>query len=115
MRGMTPAAEDAVERQVRAYNERDVDAFVDCYAEAVVVEDADGSALISGREGLRERYGRLFDESPELSGEIVSRLRVGSFVVDEERISGLPDGDLHAIAIYHLDGEGLIDRVRFLR
>jgi hypothetical protein len=30
-------------------------------------------------------------------------------------VSGRPDGRLQAIAIYRLDGDGLIDRVRFLR
>jgi hypothetical protein len=106
---------EAVERQVRAYNERDVDAFVACYAEGVVVEDGDGVVLISGRDDLREKYGRLFASAPNLHGEIVTRIRVGSFVVDEERITGRPDGDVHAIAVYRLDGECLIDRVRFLR
>jgi hypothetical protein len=35
--------------------------------------------------------------------------------VDEEKVSGLTDGDFHAIAIYTLDHEGLIGRVRVLR
>src|SRR5262249_18041999 len=33
---------DAVERQVEAYNARDVEAFVDCYAEEIVLEDTEG-------------------------------------------------------------------------
>jgi len=109
------ATEDAVERQVRAYNERNLEEFLACYAEDVVVEDGDGAILMSGREEMRERYGRLFASSPDLHGEIVTRIRIGSYVVDEERITGRPDGELHAVAIYRLDGDGLIDRVRFLR
>jgi hypothetical protein len=35
--------------------------------------------------------------------------------VDEERVTGGPDGDVHAVAIYRIDADGLIDRVRFLR
>jgi hypothetical protein len=107
--------EDAVERQVRAYNERDLDEFVACYAEGVMVEDADGAILVSGRDEMAQRYGRLFASAPDLHGEIVTRIRIGSYVVDEERITGRPDGELHAVAIYRLDGDGLIDRVRFLR
>ena len=109
------AADDAVERQVRAYNERNLEEFLACYAEAVVVEDGDGAVLTSGREEMRERYGRLFASSPSLHCEIVTRIRIGSYVVDEERVTGRPDGDLHAVAIYRLDGNGLIDRVRLLR
>jgi hypothetical protein len=107
--------EDAADRQVRAYSERDLDGFVGCYAEGVVVEDGDGAVLMSGRDQMRDRYGRLFERSPDLHAEILTRIRVGSYVVDEERVTGRPDGDMHAVAIYRLDDEGLIDRVRFLR
>jgi hypothetical protein len=112
---MPPIDAQIVDRQVRAYNDRDLDGFVACYAEAVVVENADGEVVIRGRDELRERYGRLFASAPSLRAEVATRIRVGSFVVDEERITGRPDGELHAVAIYRLDGDGLIDRVRFLR
>jgi hypothetical protein len=107
--------EDAVDRQVRAYNERDLDGFVDCYADGVVVEDGEGGVLMSGRDEMRERYGRLFASAPDLHAEILTRIRVGSYVVDEERVTGRPDGDMHAVVVYRLDDDGLIDRVRFLR
>lgn len=107
--------DDAVERQVQAYNARDVDGFIACYAKDVVIEDAEGQPLMSGRAAMRERYGLLFADSPELHAEIVTRIRVGSYVIDEERVTGRPDGELHAVAVYRLDGDGRIDRVRFLR
>jgi hypothetical protein len=109
------AADDTVERQVRAYNERDLEEFVACYSQDVFVEDGDGGVLISGRDEMRERYGRLFERSPDLHAEILTRIRVGSYVVDEERVTGRPDGDMRAVVVYRLDDDGLIDRVRFLR
>ena len=80
-----------------------------------MIEDADGQAVMRGHEAMRERYGGLFAASPDLNAEIVTRIRVGSHVIDEERVSGHPDGDLHGVAIYRLVDDGLIDRVRFLR
>jgi hypothetical protein len=106
---------DAVERQVEAYNAGDVDAFVACYAAEVALEDADGNLQTNGREQLREDYAKLFERCPDLHAEIATRIRVGPYVVDEERISGHPAGDIHVIAVYRLDDEGLIDRARFLR
>jgi hypothetical protein len=106
---------DSVERQVRAYNDHNIEEFVACYARAVVIEDADGSVLVRGREEMREHYGRIFDRLPDLHAEIVSRIRVGSYVVDEEHVTGRLNEDLRAVAIYHLDEDGLIDHVRFLR
>ena len=106
--------DDAVDRQVQAYNAGAVEAFITCYAKGVVVESGDGEVVMSGREEMRERYSRLFASSPNLHAEIVTRIRVGSYVVDEERITGRDEGDAHAVAIYRLDGDGLIDRVRIL-
>jgi hypothetical protein len=106
---------DAVQRQLEAYNARDVDAFVECYAQEVVFEDADGELQTSGRDEMRKRYGELFEASPNLHAEIAARIRVGSYVVDEEHVTGFRGGDIHAVAIYRLDDRGLIDRVRFLR
>ncbi len=106
---------DAVEKQVVAFNARDVDAFVACYTREAVIEDADGGVQMSGSDEIRKGYGELFESRPNLRVEIVSRIRVGSYVVDEEEVSGLTDGDFHAIAIYTLDHDGLIERVRILR
>jgi hypothetical protein len=49
-------ATDVVERQVRAYQAFDLDAFYACYAPDVVIEDADGQVTIAGQAALRERY-----------------------------------------------------------
>jgi hypothetical protein len=80
-----------------------------------MVGDPDGRVVMDGREEMREQYGSLFATMPGLRADIVSRMRVGSFIVDEEHVRGRPDGDVHAIAIYRLDEYGLIDRVRLLR
>ena len=75
----------------------------------------DGQPLISGRNELTEYYGRLFTKHPDLSAEIITRIRVGSHVIDDERVTGGPRGDVHAVAIYRLNGAGHIGRVRLLR
>ena len=106
---------DAVERQVQAYNARDADAFAACYARDVVVEELDGEVMMRGRDELRRLYGELFETRPGLHAEITSRIRVGSWVVDEERVEGLEKEDVHVAAVYRLGKDGLIAHVRFLR
>jgi hypothetical protein len=105
---------DAVERQLQAYNARDADAFAACYARDVVVERLDGETLMRGREEVRRLYREMFESHPALHAEISSRIRVGNWVVDEERVEGLEEGEVHAVAVYRLGEDGLIDRVRFL-
>jgi hypothetical protein len=105
---------DAVERQLTAYNARNADAFAGCYARDVVIEDLDGEVVMRGRDEVRRLYGALFESHPGLHAEVRSRIRIGQWVVDEERVEGLADDEVHAVAIYRLAKDGLIERVRFL-
>lgn len=107
--------DDAVERQERAYNAHDLEGFVACYAGDVVIENADGAVVMRGHDAMRAHYGRLFASCPDVHAEVLTRIRVGSYVIDEERVTGRPGGDIHAVAIYRLAGDGLIEHVRLLR
>lgn len=106
---------DATERQLVHYNARDTAKFIACYSEDVVVDDALGARMYSGREAMAERYGAMFAAYPDLRCEVVARIRVGAFVIHEEHITGRKPEREHAVAVYHLREDGLIDHVRFLR
>ena len=106
---------DAVERQVLACNAHDIEEFVACYAEDAAIEDGDGNVVMRGRDEMRAKYGRRFAEFPDLHADVVTRIRVGPYVVDEERVTGGPGGDVHAVAVYRLNADGLIEHVRLLR
>ena len=111
-----PTPVEMAERQLQAYNARDIDAFVACYAEDVTcyLQGAD-EPFLSGRAALRTRYGALFEKCPALHARLVQRLSCGNIVMDEEQVSGMrADERVHAIAIYEVL-EGLIRRVWFVR
>jgi uncharacterized protein (TIGR02246 family) len=105
---------DPVDAHVAAYNARDVERFLGCYAPDCVVEDARGNVLLRGRDEMRAHFERVFRESPKLHCEIVHRARVGEYVVDEERITGRVGGDQHGVVVSHVAG-GLIDHQRYIR
>jgi hypothetical protein len=105
---------DPVEAQLEAYNARDIDRFVVCFTEDVIVEDARGARLLEGREAFHASYAAMFAASPALHCRVVTRLRAGAFVVDEERVTGRGDAELHVIVVYTLRDD-LIAHVRILR
>ncbi len=120
MNAIGSAGFDPVEAQLAAYNARDLDAFLACYTVDCVIEDGSGKRLMTGQAEMKPRYWTLFDGSPELHCDIVSRIRIGNYVLDEESISGRLPGTKpqlrRAVAIYRIDEEsGLISHVRFLR
>ena len=113
---MTANLIDPVEAQLAAYNAHDVDAFMACYTTDCVVDDVDGSRLLTGHAEMRPRYVALFASSPKLHCEIASRVCIGDYVIDEERITGRVPDLRRAVVIYRIDKtSGLISHVRFLR
>jgi len=107
---------DPVERQVDAYNRRDIDAFLSCYALDTVIEDATGTVIMQGHDAMRAAYSELFRGSPNLRAEIATRICVGEYVVDEERIKGRRGSteEIRVVAVYHV-AAGVIDHVRLIR
>jgi hypothetical protein len=97
-----------------AYNARDVDAFVRCFAPTIICEDGDGKRLFVGNATMRSRYAALFADSPNLHCELRTRLRAGEFVIDEIDVTGREGEIVHAVVIYHVRGN-LISHIRFLR
>jgi len=108
-----PAATDLVDRQIAAFRARDTDAFLSCYAKDVKIRDFDGNVMADGLEGLREFYGPIFRDSPQLSMQIPHRIAVGGYVIDEEQGSGLNapgyPSTMHGIAVYRVRDELIQD------
>jgi len=101
--------------QLDAYNAHDIQAFAACYHPEVEVFDLGGDLRFRGRDRLIETYGPIFEARPQLHAELVGRLVVGDTAVDQERVTGLVDGEVvHAIAIYKVR-EALIAQVWFVR
>jgi hypothetical protein len=104
---------DPVQEQLDAYNARDIERFVACYTDDVVVEDGARNVQLRGRNALRQRYERPFSDRPEQRCQIVNRIRISEYVIDEELIAGTGRDDFHIVAIYRLVGQQ-IAHVRFL-
>ena len=99
---------------VAAFNRRDLDAFAAGYADDVVIEDGTGAEIVHGAGELRARYGAMFAACPELRCEVLTRIEVGDYVVDEERVRGRAPEPERLVVVYHLAG-GRVDRERILR
>ena len=108
---MTP--EEVVQRQVEAYNARDLERFAATYSEDVkLYRMPQPEPSIAGQRALREFYAKERFNRPQLHAEILNRMVLGNRVVDHERITGVRDQPFEAAAIYEVSG-GLIRSVWF--
>ena len=110
-----PSPEAVVQLQVDRYNARELDGFTATYAPNVEIYDLPDGATpeLVGRDALKARYGRFFEEHPDGFCHIVQRIALGDYVIDREYCRFDPDGEPHRTsAIYQVAG-GLIQRVWF--
>lgn len=111
---MTPEA--IVQRQVEAYNNRDIDAFALCHhPEVELYELGNPAPFAVGREKIREVYADIFHNSPELHTHIITRIQHNNIVIDKERITGRKGREsFEMMAIYEVE-DGMIRKARFIR
>lgn len=108
-------AERVVQAQLEAYNRRDIDAFLATYAPDVRIYDHPDRLQLEGLAAMRERYGPMFERVPDLHAAIERRIVQGDYVIDHERVTGLPDGrTIRAVAIYQVR-DGRIQNVWFIQ
>ena len=110
----TPA--EAAQRQLDAYNARDLEAFLAVYApDCTVRAFPSGEVLSEGIEAMRTRYGTLFENHPALHCRLQARVEHEVFAIDHEHVDGLREGEaVHAVALYEVR-EGLIRNVWFMK
>ncbi len=110
-----PASIEIVQGQVDAFNRRDLEGFLNAYAEDAQVFDYSGRLLLAGKEAMREHYRKFFEPGAPWQASIQHRMVFDRFVIDQHKISGGPDGAaIEGVAIYEIKG-GKIARVTVLR
>ncbi len=104
-----------VEKQLEAYNSRNIDLFCSCFAEDIVVRYlGNHDPIMTGMEQFRARYNELFEKYPELHAKIINRMILGSTVIDQEEVTGTSSDLVEAIAIYTVE-DNIIKEVTFVK
>lgn len=113
----TQEPEKVVQKQLEAYNSRDIDSFMAVFHADIELWTL-GSETVSavGWEKVKEIYKELFDQSPELNSTVMNRSIIGNKVIDYEKIYGRRGSkeDLFLVMIYEIE-EGKIRRAWAVR
>jgi hypothetical protein len=106
MQAFDPAA--FAQRQLDAYNDRDLERFVREYTDDVEVYRLGApEPFLKGKAALAEHYARNRFNLPGLHAEVVNRMVFGNKVIDQERISGVQDTVMEVAAIYEVTPAGI--------
>jgi hypothetical protein len=103
---MDPVA--VVQRQLDAYNARDLARFLAEYSEDIrVYRLPEGTPAIVGMQDLEDFYATQRFNHAGLHAELRSRMAFGNKVIDHERISGVRDQPFDVAVAYEVR-DGLI-------
>ena len=99
--------ERVVQRQLEAYNARDIEAWLATYDSHAEQYELHGQLLANGHGEMRARMQARFTE-PDLHAELLSRTVMGAVVVDHERITrnfSEGRGTIEMLCIYEVSGD----------
>jgi len=106
---------DVVQAQVDAYNAHDIEAFLACYGDGIIVTDlGGGKAPVQGVAALRTMFASLAQQPADSHVQILQRSVAGAIVVNHERMVGVPgvQGQPEAVTMYEVR-DGRIVKVWF--
>ena len=97
------SAEAPVQRQLEAYNARDLERFLAEFTDDVRVYRPPSSApAISGKAAFGEFYATQRFNRPGLHAKVLSRMVIGNKVIDHERIAGVRDAPFEMAVVYQV-------------
>lgn len=107
--------EQLVLKQLDAYNDRDIEAFLDTYSDDIKIYDFPDRLTISGKKQMRKMFSEFFQMNPNLNARVGKTMVQGNFVIIHEVVSGLANGStLSVVAIYEVDENNQIKHLSFL-
>ncbi len=107
----TPLA--LVQRQLNAYNARNIEAFLEPYADDVELYEYPDKLLSKGKDKMRKDYQQMFEKLPNLHCEIKERTIKGNIITDKEIVTGMGPKKVEATAVYHI-ADNKISKVYFV-
>ena len=101
------SAEALIQRQLDAYNARDIDALMATYADDVQHFEFPSTLVASGAAQVRERLAVRLQE-PNLHAKLLKRIVMGTIVIDHELVTRtFPEGTgtVEMVAMYEVRGD----------
>lgn len=107
-----PSPYEIVQKQVESFNARDLDAFVNCYTNTVLVTNYPSDTISVGRQQMKEGYKKFYERMPNVEVKVSNRITIGATVIDQEVVT-INDKQNLQVAVYEVDG--LITSMRFIK
>lgn len=106
--------EAIVQKQLRAYNSRNIEKFINCFADDVKVYNFPDKMLYEGKDKLKKNYELLFKNTPDLNANLLERSVTGNRVMDIVKITRVRGAKAFKANIMYEVEDGLITKMYFI-
>ena len=104
-----------VQTQLDAYNTGNLELFLSAYSDSIRIYNFPDVLSMEGKDQMRQTYGGMFEQLPDLQCRLVNRTVMNDKVIDHESVRwNKDDPPSEVIAIYRV-ANGLIQEVWFVR
>lgn len=104
-----------VQKQLDAYNNRDIDKFLAPYSDSVKIYNHPKELLMSGKAQMRARFSGMFANTPDLHCTLINRIVLGNTVIDQEYVIFNKNNPPSEVLAMYVIAEGKIQEVYFIR
>ena len=96
---------DLVKKQLKAYNSRNIESFLEPYDDDVEAYIHSTNKLaFKGKDAMRKVYSEIFKNTPNLHCELINRIVQGNTIIDKERVQ-FGEKIIEAVAIYYIENK----------
>jgi hypothetical protein len=103
-----------VDKQLEAFNRKDLKAFLDCYSEDTKAFMLEANENINdGKDQLKNTMEKSFKSKPNAKTTVIERITQNDLVIDLEEVIDYIEGKIvKSVAIYEIKG-GKITKIWF--
>lgn len=107
--------EKVIQKQFEGFVERDLDKFLSCYKEEVGLYIFPANEpYLQGMAAMRANYKDVFENSPNLGAQLISRMVFKNKVIDREIITNRKEVKYRELVVIYEVEDGLISAVRYI-
>jgi hypothetical protein len=89
-----------IEKQVTAYNNKDIDAFLGCFTREIKIYNFPKTIMMDGIHELEDFFSKRFSQTTPLKCEVVNRIKVKNTIIDHEIVSGIAEIPMEFVVMY---------------
>ncbi len=110
---MTP--EKLIQKQFEGFVERDLAKFLSCYKSDVGLYNfPENEPFLQGMAAMEANYKDVFEHSPNLNAQLISRMIFKNKVIDREIITNRKEVKHKELVVIYEVEDGLISAVRYI-